>query len=100
MGKHALNFDRDTVERVLVSADEKSVKNLEARGPGVRGMGGKGGGDGEGSRAEAGIFLGVLWGGLFFGKTTPEGGELTGDGKRSARVGFLRERPVWRFFLV
>lgn len=54
VGKQALNFDSETVESVFVSADEKSVENLDARGPGVRGMGGKGGGEGE-SRS-GGIF--------------------------------------------
>lgn len=55
MGKQALNFDRETVESDLVRADEKRVKNLDARGPGVRGIGGNGGGERE-SRAGAGIF--------------------------------------------
>lgn len=68
VGKHALNLDSDTVDSVFVSADENSVENLDARGPGVRGMGGRGGGEGE-SRVVPGISfspppLGLRVGGL------------------------------------
>lgn len=39
-------MDKETVDRVLVRAEEKRVENFAARGPGVRGIGGGGGGDG------------------------------------------------------
>ena len=68
VGKHAPNLDSDTVDSVLVSADEKSVKNLDARGPGVRATGGKGGGEGE-SCAGAGIFV------FFFSPLPAPGGK-------------------------
>lgn len=47
VGKQALNLLRETVESVLLSAFVKSVENFMARGPGVRGIGGAGGGEGE-----------------------------------------------------
>lgn len=46
VGKQALNLDKETVDRVLVRAEEKRVENFAARGPGVRGIGGGGGGEG------------------------------------------------------
>lgn len=39
-------MDRETVDRVLIRAEEKRVENFAARGPGVRGIGGGGGGEG------------------------------------------------------
>lgn len=39
-------MDKETVDRVLVRAEEKRVENFAARGPGVRGIGGGGGGEG------------------------------------------------------
>lgn len=46
VGKQALNLDKETVDRVLVRAEENKVENFAARGPGVRGIGGGGGGEG------------------------------------------------------
>lgn len=82
VGKQALNLESDTVDSVLVRADENSVENLAARGPGVRGMGGKGGGEGE-SRAGAAMPF------FFFPTTKPRGGVgLVGSvgGSRGGRL--------------
>ena len=46
VGKQALNLDKETVDSVLVRAEEKRAENFVARGPGVRGIGGGGGGEG------------------------------------------------------